>query len=90
MATVYKRRELRPIPDGAEITTYRGKPYAAWTDAKGKARRAPLNAAGNRIAMVAENYTAQFFDENGKRPVVRNPGDRIRVVEAADPASRVT
>ncbi len=42
MATVYKRRELRPIPDGAEtIGTYRGKPYATWTDAKGKAQRAP-------------------------------------------------
>ena len=49
MATVYKRRELRPIPDGATIGTYRGKPYATWTDAKGKAQRAPLNAAGDRI-----------------------------------------
>ena len=67
MATVYKRRELRPIPEGATIGTYRGKPYATWTDAKGKARRAPLNAAGDRIAIVAETYTAQYFDENGKR-----------------------
>ncbi len=67
MATVYKRRELRPIPDGAEIITYRGKPYATWTDAKGKARRAPLNAAGDRIIQLAECYTAQYFNENGKR-----------------------
>ena len=67
MATVYKRRELRPIPEGAEITTYRGKPYAAWTDAKGKAQRAPLNAGGNRIIQLAECYTAQYFDETGKR-----------------------
>ena len=67
MATVYKRRELRPIPEGAEIVTYRGKPYAAWTDGKGKARRAPLTAGGNRIIQFAECYTAQFFDETGKR-----------------------
>ena len=67
MATVYKRRELRPIPSGATIGTYRGKPYATWTDAKGKARRAPLNAAGDRIIQLAECYTAQYFDENGKR-----------------------
>jgi len=67
MATVYKRRELRPIPQGAIIGTYRGKPYATWTDANGKARRAPLNAAGNRIIVSAECYTAQWFDENGKR-----------------------
>ena len=34
MATVYKRRELRPIPKGAEIITYRGKPYATGTDGR--------------------------------------------------------
>jgi integrase len=67
MATVYKRREWRPIPNGAGIVTYRGKPCAAWVDAKGKARRAPLNAAGNRISVLAECYTAQYFDEAGKR-----------------------
>ena len=85
MATVYKRRELRPIPDGAEITTYRGKPYAAWTDAKGKARRAPLNAAGDRIAMVAETYTAQYFDENGKRrKAPTRCGDKATAEQVAD------
>jgi len=67
MATVYKRRELRPIPDGAQITTYRGKPHATWTDAKGKAQRAQLNAAGDKIIQLAETYTAQYFDHNGKR-----------------------
>ena len=67
MATVYKRRELRPIPEDAEIITYRGKPYAAWTDGKGKARRAPLNAGGNKIVQYAECYTCQYFDETGTR-----------------------
>jgi len=67
MATVYKRRELRPIPKGAQITTYRGKPYATWTDAKGKAQRAALHPDGKRIIQYAECYTAQYFDENGKR-----------------------
>jgi hypothetical protein len=67
MATVYKRRELRAIPDGANIITFRGKRSAAWTDAKGKARRAPLNAAGTRIVVQAECYTAQYSDEHGKR-----------------------
>jgi site-specific recombinase XerD len=67
MATVYKRRELRPIPQGAEIITYRGKQYAAWTDGKGKAQRARLNPAADRIIQVAECYTAQYFNEHGKR-----------------------
>jgi integrase len=85
MATVYKRRELRPIPEGAEITTYRGKPYAIWTDAKGKARRAPLNEAGNRIVQVADTYTAQYFDENGKRRKASTGcGDKATAQQVAD------
>ena len=68
MATVFKRRDARPIPKGAEIITYRGKPYARWTNRKtGKTQRAPLNKAQNRIIQEAESYTAQYFDENGKR-----------------------
>jgi hypothetical protein len=38
-----------------------------WTDGKGKAQRAPLNAAGDRIVQVADHYTVQYFDERGKR-----------------------
>jgi hypothetical protein len=67
MATVYRRKEKRPIPDGAEIITYRGKPYATWTDAKGKAQRAALAADGKHVIQLATCYTAQYFDENGKR-----------------------
>ncbi len=68
MATVYKRRESKPIPKGAEITTYRGKPYAKWTDSKtGKAQRAPLNDAGDKTISEAQFYTIQYFDHEGKR-----------------------
>ena len=67
MATIYKRRETRPIPEGATIGTYRGKPCATWTDARGKTQRAELNAAGDRIIRTADTYTAQYFDADGKR-----------------------
>jgi len=71
MATVFKRKEFRPIPEGAEIVAYRGKSYAKWTNAKtGQVQRAPLNKAGDRIVQEAEFYTVQYFDENGKRPKV--------------------
>jgi hypothetical protein len=56
MATVYKRKENRPIPDGAEIITYRGKRCAKWTNEKtGRVQQAPLSDAGNRIVQEAEN-----------------------------------
>ena len=68
MATLYRRRELRPIPVGAEMVTYRGKPYAQWVGAKtGKTERAPLNQAGDRIVRAAEYYTVQYHDEHGRR-----------------------
>ena len=68
MATIYKRRESRPIPDGAKIVKYRGKLCAVWANAKtGKAQRAALNAAGDRILQEAEFYTIQYFDEDGRR-----------------------
>ena len=85
MATVYKRRELRPIPEGAEFSTYRGNPSAKWTDSKGKARRAPLNAAGDKIIQIAETYTAQYFDENGKRrKAATGCGDKATAQQVAD------
>jgi site-specific recombinase XerD len=71
MATLFKRKEKRPIPDGAEIITYRGKRYAKWTDKAGKTRRAPLDKAGKKIVQEAKCWTAQFFDEHGKRRKAR-------------------
>ena len=67
MATIYKRRDLRPIPEGAEIVTYRGKRYAKWTNAKGNAQRAPLNDAGDKIVCESPYYTVRYFDHTGRR-----------------------
>jgi hypothetical protein len=68
MASIYRRREYRPVPAGARVVAYRGKPYAQWTNAKtDKTQRAPLNEAGDRIVQAAEFYTVQYFDENGRR-----------------------
>jgi len=67
VATIFKRREARPIPEGATVATYRGRPYATWTDARGKAQRALLNSAGTEIIQEAEIYSCMYFDERGKR-----------------------
>ncbi len=68
MATIYKRTDTRPIPQGAELADCRGRRYAKWTDAKtGKARRAPLNKAGDKIVCESPYYTIQYFDHAGKR-----------------------
>jgi hypothetical protein len=68
MATIYKRRDLRPIPEGAEIVTYRGRKYAKWTNAKtGDTQRAALNNAGDKIVCESPYYTIKYFDHDGRR-----------------------
>jgi hypothetical protein len=44
--------------------------FARWTDNKGKARRAPLNAAGDAVMVEAGNYLIAYTDAAGKRQVV--------------------
>jgi len=68
MATIYKRRDLRPIPEGAEVVTYRGRRYAKWVNAKtGNAQRAPLSLSGDRIVCESAYYTVRYFDHDGRR-----------------------
>ncbi len=68
MATIYKRRDLRPIPEGAEIVTYRGRRYAKWANIKtDTVQRAPMSAAGDKIVCESPHYTVRCFDHDGRR-----------------------
>src|SRR5262249_21142664 len=70
MATVYKRTRLKPVPAGAEFIVRNGKRWARWTDPKtGLKKRAPLNAAGDKIEVELGNYCISYFDHNGRRVV---------------------
>ena len=81
MASIFKRREQRPIPEGAELVAYRGKPYAVWTNAQtGRTQRAPLSKDGRRVVAEAEFYTILYFDHTGKR---RKKGTRYPDKDAA-------
>ena len=68
MASIYKRREWRPIPEGAEVVTYRGRRYAKWMNAKTDTmQRAQLNEEGTRVIREAEFYTIEYYDHDGQR-----------------------
>lgn len=68
MATIYKRRDLRPIPEGAELVTYRGKRYAKWLNAKtDTVQRAPLSPSGDKIVCESPYYTVRYWDHDGRR-----------------------
>ena len=80
MGTVYKETFTKPLPAGAKIIVRKGKRLAEWKDAKGKARTAPLTAAGDRIAVEAGTYTAKYRDGSG---IVRKVSTGCRDESAA-------
>ena len=66
MATIYKVKRRRPIPERAEILESRGKQFAVWTE-NGRRHRAPLSTDGLSIIVAAAGYTIQYFDHTGQR-----------------------
>jgi len=76
MATIWKRRERLPVPEGAEITTNRaGKQFAVWTDRRGRRQRAPLTEDGEHVIVESGGYTVQYFDAQGRRRKKTVKGD---------------
>jgi integrase len=55
----------KPIPEGAETFTRKGKRFARWTDKKGKRREAPLNEAGDRIQLLTSKWYGEWKDPDG-------------------------
>jgi len=74
MASIFRRTRSRPIPDGAELVTNRsGQRFAKWTDKKtGRARKEPLNDAGDRVVIEAGSYLIAYVDASGKRVEVNS------------------
>ena len=79
MATIYKRRRRKPIPEGAETISRSGKQFAVWTS-RGRRQRAPLSDDGGAIIVEPDTYTVEWFDHEGKR---RRKGTRIGDKDAA-------
>lgn len=76
MASIFKRKRNRPIPEGAELTTDRkGKPVAKWRDSRGRLQSAPLNDAGDKIVTEDAKYSIVYVDRGGKRRLVAGTTD---------------
>ena len=68
MGTVYKPTATKPIPEGAERVTRKGKRFARWRDGKGKTRTAPITVGqdgAERIVIESSKYVARYRDGNG-------------------------
>ena len=70
MATVYRKKIIRPMPDGAQIIAQRGRQFACWYDGRGRRRMAEIAVGRDgvlRIATRTATYYARYRDGNGHR-----------------------
>ncbi len=84
MASIFKRRRLKPIPDNADIRSTKKGRTAAWTDARGRRQSRPVNDAGDKIVVEDERYTIVYVDHTGKRRTVTGASDKTATGEIAN------
>ncbi len=83
MGSVFKKTYTKPLPPGAEVFTRKGRRFAKWKPAKGKAQTAPLTIGkdgSDRIVLKAGTYTAKYRDGSG---IVQEKATGCRDKEAA-------
>jgi integrase len=64
MASVYKQKKYRPIPENAEIIRRRGHKIARWDDRRGTRREAPLSEDGSQVIIESGPYWGKYRDHN--------------------------
>ena len=62
MPTLYKKKDRKPLPEGAELVTRKGGRFARWVDRRGRPRVAPMADDGASI-LVERGYWV--FDYQG-------------------------
>ncbi len=65
MATLYKQRNYKPIPENAEIIRRRTGKVARWIDGRETKKEAPLSEDGKQIILESGPYWAKYRDHNG-------------------------
>src|SRR5689334_16401388 len=83
MGSIFKKTYTKPLPQGAEMFTRKGRDMARWNDAKGKSRITPVTKAKNgelRLVKESETYVAKFRDGSG---VIREVATNCRDLQTA-------
>src|SRR5262245_33746671 len=69
MARLFKPTFTKPIPEGAELFTRRGKKYARFKTKRGKTREAELTEDGTRIRQESKVWRGEYYDPATDRTV---------------------
>jgi len=65
MARVFKQTYTKPLPDGSEVITLRGKLYARYKNRQENTVRALLSRDGKRIIIEAKRWSITYRDADG-------------------------
>ena len=88
MARIFKQTYTKPLPEGAEIFTRKGRRYARFKDSKGKTVTAPLSQDGTRIIRELTKWYIDYVDANGKSRRVPGYTDRKATEQKASELER--
>src|SRR5262245_61645774 len=64
MARLFRQHYTKPLPEGADIITVKGKPHARFTD-DGRTVTAPLTKKGDRIRLLSAKWYGEYRDADG-------------------------
>ena len=70
MPRLFRQPYTRPLPEGAERITHKGKPAVRFTDDDGHTVTAPLTRKGDRIRLLSAKWYGEYRDADG---IVRRP-----------------
>ncbi len=62
MARVFKQTYTKPLPDGAELLTRKGKRVARFKNRKGKTVTAPLSKDGTKVILETAKFYIEYRD----------------------------
>ena len=81
MASIFKQKKYKPIPDNAEIVRRRDHKIARWVDGRGNRKEAPLSDDGIQIIVESGPYWGKYRDHNG---IVRRKSTECRDKQSAE------
>ena len=61
MARIFKHTYTKPLPEGAELFTRKGKRFARFKDSKGRTATAPLSRSGEKIIVEAAKWYVDYI-----------------------------
>ena len=88
MARIFKHTYTKPLPEGAELFTRKGKRHARFKDSKGKTAAAPLSKDGKKVIVDTAKWYIEYMDANGKRCRVPGYTDRKATEQKATELER--